>query len=220
MRYTRFFSLLTVTLLALLAVRQTVAQGNQEAANAAKEGMEATQGKDWNRAVEAFKKASSMDEKYAPNLAAALQQRATVYMSQQKFPEAIGDYTQAIKIKADGDTLERRAYALMQMKDYDHALGDYTEAIKLEPKDPKPYLLRSYILELKGDVKNGIADCDSVLKLQANNPEAMSRKMRLQKRAQLASQATPPPMPNGPIANPALQKAATATPTPAAPAKP
>jgi len=144
-------------------------------------------------------------------------ERGKVFRAAGRFPEAIGDYSEALKIKPDADTLERRAYALMQVKDYDHALGDYTEAIKLEPKNQKPYLLRSYILELKGDVKNGVADCDAVLKLEANNPEAMSRKMRLQKRAELANHPTPPPIPEGPIANPALKKA---SPSPAAATKP
>lgn len=204
-------------MLLTLGATNLSAQGNQEAANATKEGHDAAKAKDWNKAVDAFKKATSLDSKYAPNLAAALQQRAGVYVSQQKFPEAIGDYSEALKIKPDADTLERRAYALMQVKDYDHALGDYTEAIKLEPKNQKPYLLRSYILELKGDVKNGVADCDAVLKLEANNPEAMSRKMRLQKRAELANHPTPPPIPEGPIANPALKKA---SPSPAAATKP
>src|SRR5437667_212346 len=63
-------------------------QGNQEAANLTREGIEASKVKDWDKAINAFKRASQLEQRYAPNLASALQQRASVYVSQQKFQEA------------------------------------------------------------------------------------------------------------------------------------
>src|SRR5205085_7053260 len=86
-------------------------QGNQEAANLTREGIEASKAKDWDKAIAAFKRAAQLDEHYAPNLASALQQRASVYVSQGKFQEAITDYSEAIKVKAKyTDIIERRAY--------------------------------------------------------------------------------------------------------------
>src|SRR5712671_506336 len=59
-------------------------QGNAEAINLAHQGSEAAKAADWNKAVEAFRKATAMDRKWAPNLVAALQQRGAANMSQQK----------------------------------------------------------------------------------------------------------------------------------------
>src|SRR5207248_10166384 len=110
------------------AATMVLGQGNQEAANLTREGIEASNAKDWDKAITAFRRAAQLEERYAPNLASALQQRATIYVSQKKFQEAIADYSEALKIKSnDPDIFERRAYAEMQMKDYDKALHDYNQ---------------------------------------------------------------------------------------------
>jgi len=189
-------------------------QGNQEAANLTREGIEASKAKDWDKAIAAFKRAAQLDEHYAPNFASALQQRATVYVSQGKFQEAIGDYSEALKVKSkDPDIFERRAYAEIQLKDYDKALHDYNEAIKLSPEDPKYYQVRAFIYQTKGDFKAALADVDKVLKLDPNNQDAQQRKNFLE--AKLHAPPTPPPTPSGPIPNPNVRPPATATATPA-----
>src|SRR6266536_3545965 len=50
-------------------------QGNQEAANLTREGIEASKAKDWDKAITAFRRAAQLDQHYGPNLASALQQR-------------------------------------------------------------------------------------------------------------------------------------------------
>ncbi len=193
------------------------AQGNQEAANLTREGIEASKANDWDKAIAAFKKATQLEQRYAPNLASALQQRAAVYVSQKKFQEAIADYSEALKVKSnDPDIFERRAYAEMQLKDYDKALHDYNEAIKLSPEEPKYYQVRALIHQTKGDFKSAMADTDKTLKLDPNNQDAQQRKRFLE--AKLHGPPTPEPMPSGPIPNPNAPPPAAATPTP--PAKP
>src|SRR5438094_9516404 len=190
-------------------------QGNQEAANLTREGIEASKAKDWDKAIAAFKRAAQLEERYAPNLASALQQRAGIYVSQQKFQEAIADYTEALKVKAkDPDIFERRAYAEMQLKDYDKALHDYNEAIKLSPEEPKYYQVRAFIYQTKGDFKAALADVNKILKLDPNNQDALQRKNFLE--AKLYAPPTPPPTPAGPIPNPNVRPPATATATPTA----
>src|SRR6476646_1865085 len=189
-------------------------QGNQEAANLTREGIEASKANDWDKAIAAFKRAAQLDEKYAPNLASALQQRATVYVSQGKFQEAIADYSEALKVKAkDPDIFERRAYAEIQLKDYDKALHDYNEAIKLSPEEPKYYQVRAFIYQTKSDFKAALADVDKTLKLDPNNQDAQQRKKFLE--AKLHAPPTPPPTPSGPIPNPNVRPPVTATGTPA-----
>src|SRR5437016_1628835 len=194
-------------------------QGNQEAGNLTREGIEASKTKDWDKAIAAFKRAAQLDQHYGPNLASALQQRASVYVSQGKFQEAVTDYSEALKVKAtDPDIFERRAYAEMQLKNYDRALHDYNEAIKLSPEEPKYYQVRALIYQTKGDFKAALADVDKILKVDPNNQDALQRKNFLE--AKLAAPATAPPTPSGPIPNPNVRPPATATATATPAAKP
>jgi tetratricopeptide (TPR) repeat protein len=181
--------------LALCASPALQAQPNAEASKLAKEGFDAAKAKDWDKAVEAYRRAAHLDPKIGPNLSAALQQRAFAYIGQQKFPQALADCNEALKISPnDASIRERRAYVEMQLKDYDKALSDYSELIKERSDEAKFYLSRSYIYEVKGDIGRGLADCEKILQLEANNPEAMGRQMRLKTRqAQAPSPAPPPP---------------------------
>ncbi len=61
----------------------------------------------------------------------------------------------------------------MKLNDMDKALADYSEAIKLKPDEVRYYGYRSYIYEVKGDIKNSMADTDKVLKLDPKNQEAL-----------------------------------------------
>jgi tetratricopeptide (TPR) repeat protein len=175
------------------------AQGNAETAKLARQGSEAAKNKDWDGAVDAYRKAAERDKKNTANLAAVLQQRAVAAVGQNRFADALADFTEALTITPnDAGILERRAYVEMKMNDYDKALADYSEAIKLKPNDVRYYNLRGYIYEVKGDIKNSMADTDHALKLQKGNAEAKARKERLQKiEAQNAAnqQPVPPPPP-------------------------
>lgn len=196
------------------AATMVLGQGNQEAAKLTREGIEASKAKDWDKAIAAFRKAAQLEGHYAPNLASALQQRATIYVSQKKFQEAIADYSEALKIKSDDpNAYERRAYAEMQLKDYDKALHDYNEAIKHSPEEAKYYQVRALIYQNKGDFKAALADTEKTLKLDPGNADAQSRKKFLD--AKLHGAPTPVPMPSGPIRNPNVPPAAAGAGTPA-----
>ncbi|MFZ3374322.1 MAG: tetratricopeptide repeat protein [Chthoniobacterales bacterium] len=169
-------------------------QGNAEAVKFSREGFQATKDKDWNKAVAAFGKAAELDSKQAPNLIAALQQRGAAYTNEQKFPKAIADFSEALKMKPnDAGIYERRAYVEMKMNDLDKALADYSEAIRLNPDEIRYYLYRGYIYEKKGDIKKSMADTEKALKLDKHNAEALSRKERLQKIQSMNAPAATPP---------------------------
>ena len=205
----KYSALTLITALGICFLQFAQAQGSKDAKEAAKfsrEGFEATQNKDWNKAVDAFRKAAQLDRKQAPNLGSALQHRGMEYTTQQQFPEAISDFSEALKLTPnDPNIYERRAYVEMKTNDYDKALADYSEAIKLKPNEIRYYLYRSYIYETKGDVKSSMADTDKALKLDPNNQEAKSRKARLEAR-QAANAPLPPPPARSPKASPAAAR--------------
>jgi tetratricopeptide (TPR) repeat protein len=172
-----------------------------EANKIALEGADALKAKNFDKAVELFRKAAEMDHKYAPNLSAALQQRAFAYVGEHKYKQAIDDYSAALDVTPGQSSIyEGRAYAEMMLEDYDSALKDYTKLIKLEPKKVGYYLRRSYIYEVQKDIPKAMADCNKVLQLDPNNAEAKDRQQRLllAKAVKAANQLptaplTPPP---------------------------
>jgi tetratricopeptide (TPR) repeat protein len=81
----------------------------------------------------------------------------------------------------------------MKLNDMDKALADYSQAIKLKPNEVRYYAYRSYIYEVKGDIKNSMADTERVLKLDPKNQEAISRKKRLETLQSMRATPAPPP---------------------------
>jgi tetratricopeptide (TPR) repeat protein len=189
------YSTLTVMIALSLCISQVAkAQGNKEANKLARDGAEALKGQDWDKAVELFRKASSLDHKYTPDLAVAYQQRGYAYASNQNYQEAIRDYTEALKIKSNDPRMyEQRAAVEMKINDYDKALADYSEAIKLKANEVRYYLYRGYIYEVKEDIKNSLADTEKALKLDPNNKDAKARKQRLEQKQAANAPLTPPP---------------------------
>ena len=201
----QYSALTLITALAVCVSQLAHAQGNKEAAKLAREGAEASKNQDWNKAIEAFRKATDLDRKFAPNLAIAYQHRGFASANEQQFEDAIRDFSEALKINSqDPRIYEQRAAVEMKMNDYDKALADYSEAIKLKPNEVRYYLYRSYIYETKGDVKNSMADTERALKLDPGNAEAKSRKARLEARQSL--DAPPTPIPSSPRPSPTARK--------------
>jgi tetratricopeptide (TPR) repeat protein len=191
------FVFIFVAAMALCASQLSEAQATKdtkEANKLARDGAEASKNQEWEKAVDLLRKATALDHKYAPNLAAVFQQRAYAAATNQQFQDAINDYGEAIKISPeDARIYEQRAAVEMKLNDMDKALADYSEAIKIKPNEVRYYGYRSYIYEVKGDIKNSMADTDKVLKLDPKNQEAISRKKRLETLQSM--RATPPPPP-------------------------
>lgn len=170
------------------------AQGSNEANRLAREGAEASKNQDLDKAVELLRKATNLDHKYAPDLAAVYQQRAYALAKNQQYPDAIQDYAEAIKLKPNDPRIyEQRAAVEMKMYDYDKALADYSELIKLKPNEVRYLNYRAYIYETKDDIQNAMADNDKVLKIDPNNAEAKGRKQRLEQKLAERTPLTPPP---------------------------
>src|SRR5260370_16266344 len=197
----KYSALTLITALALCAFQFAQDQANKEAAKFAREGAEASKNQDWDKAIDLFRKATDRDRKFAPNLAVAYQQRGFAAANDQKFQDAISDFGEAIKINSrDPRIYEQRASVEMKMNDYDKPLPDYTQTSKPKPTDVRYHLYRSYIYEMKGDLKTSMADTERALKLDPSNAEAKSRKSRLEARQ---SQEQPPLVATPPQSSPA-----------------
>lgn len=183
----------TFCLIALLAFsipQFAHAEENKEAARLAREAAAAAKDQDFDKAVESARKASAMDNKYASSLAAALQQRGFAAANERRFPDAITDFTEALKISPrDAGIYERRAAVEMKTNEMDKAMADYSEAIKINPREVRYYLYRGYIFENQADLRNAMADTEKALKIDKKNAEALARKTRLETR--MKQQAAP-----------------------------
>jgi tetratricopeptide (TPR) repeat protein len=172
------------------------AQKKGEANALARRGTEAAKNRQWDDAIEDLRKAAEMDRKYVPSLVAALQGRAAERFAQGQLAEAASDYDEVLKHNSrNTSALEGRASVAIKMNDMDKALALYSDLIKINPNEVRYLLYRSYIYEVKGDLKNSMADTEKVLKLQKDNADALARKARLQARQAQESQNAMPPVP-------------------------
>jgi tetratricopeptide (TPR) repeat protein len=188
----------TVILLGLGLVKAAQQEGNPEPAKLAREAWQAAKDQDWDKAIDGFRKAAEKDRKYTQDLAAAYSGRAVNETNDQRFPEALADLSEAIKINPhEARFYEQRAAIEMRVNDYDKALADYGEAIKANPSEIRYRNYRAYIYETRADMQNAMAENDAALKINPKNKEALDRKQRLLKIQSLNA------MPSGtPIAAP------------------
>jgi tetratricopeptide (TPR) repeat protein len=195
---------LSMALPAIISVGAGAAPKKNEANALAMRGTEAARNRQWDEAIEDLRKASEMDKKYSPSLVAALLGRAATNASQQQFQQAATDYDEVLKLDSKNTTaLEGRGSMALKLNDMDKALAMYKEASKIDSKEIRYLQYQAYIYELKGDLKNSMAENDKVLKLQSNNPDALARKSRLEARlAQEGSSAAPPPSQSAPQGKP------------------
>jgi tetratricopeptide (TPR) repeat protein len=170
MVYTRFIGIGAIAV--AMTTASLYAQGNPEAARLSREGVEAAKAKDWNKAIDSFRRAvqgEPQDKKNLDNLAIALLQRATALVAQRDYDAAINDLNEAIKIKPDEVSSHRfRAYAYLSKGDWNNAVQDYSAVIRAAKNDPEAYERRAYVeMQLK-DYDRALADYSEAIKLKPN----------------------------------------------------
>lgn len=118
--------------------------------SASHEGIEAAKAGDWNKAIEAFKRAGD-DANNRYNLAIAYRQRGLVETKQQNWDAAIADFNEALKLKTDDNVVRRfRAFAYMSKGDWPKALEDYDAVLKAKRTDTEALERRSFVeMQLK-----------------------------------------------------------------------
>jgi tetratricopeptide (TPR) repeat protein len=93
--------------------------------------------------------------------------RAELLSKQQKWDEAIADYSTVIEgYPAWSYPLIGRGKAWTNKKEYDKAIADYDEAIRTSPENAYAYLLRGDCKRLKKDMDGAIADLSKAISIR------------------------------------------------------
>jgi tetratricopeptide (TPR) repeat protein len=165
MKIFRFFALaalLSCTLLPGL----TRAENKAEAYKYTKEGIEAAKNKEWDKAIENFKKAVAADPKEADNH----NNLGLAYKGAGKLDDAVKAFSDAIEAEPNNAAgYINRAVVYTSQNKYDQAIGDLDKAIQLKSDSVPARRYRAFAYLQKKEYKKAIDDYDIVLKEKSDN---------------------------------------------------
>ena len=121
--------------------------------------------KDIDMAFNDFNKAIAL----RPDLPGAFEDRGDLYYEQEKYKEAVDDFTAAIDLKSDPKVYYKRGLAYARLSDKDNAIKDYTDAIKNKPDYIDAYLQRGFTYKNIGEYDKAIADFTRMIELDPDD---------------------------------------------------
>ena len=158
--------------LALFLPAITFADNKADAYKYAVEGKEAAKKGQWDKAIEAFRKAIEADPKEANNhnnLGIALR-------SAGKLDEAIKAFSDGIETEPNNSaSYVNRGVAYTSQQKYDKAIEDLDRGIKLNPNNVAGYRFRAFAYLAIKDYKKAIDDYNVVLK-EKDDPAILDRR--------------------------------------------
>jgi tetratricopeptide (TPR) repeat protein len=105
--------------------------------------------------------------------------RARLYFDQQKWPEAIADYNDAIALKPTGEFYINRGAAYAMIGNMQTALTDMSEGVRLDPDFPNGYKNRSLVYQALGRVPEAQEDLQKYLALDSYDADIWYESGRL-----------------------------------------
>jgi Flp pilus assembly protein TadD len=93
------------------------------------------------------------------------------FYEQGDYSRAVTSYTQALRIKQDGDAYFNRGLAYYGLEDYRNAIADYTQSIRLVPQSDA-YFNRALAYDYSGDDYNAMNDYTSAIRLDPQYAKA------------------------------------------------
>lgn len=95
--------------------------------------------------------------------------RATIYYYQERYAEALTDYTRALEWSPESSiAFNNREIIYNRLGDYDQAIADFERAIALDPEDYKAFNNRGTTYTYLGQYEDALPDFDKAIEL---NPE-------------------------------------------------
>jgi len=122
---------------------------------------------------QAEKKKAADEAYFSPEKAAEAKERGNGFFKQNKYPEAIQEYSEAVKRNPKEHTsFSNRAAAYIKMGAYDDAEKDCQTALKLEPGFLKAVLRLAQIYTFRKEFHKAMSEYDRAQKMDPQNQEA------------------------------------------------
>jgi len=107
-----------------------------------------------------------------PELADRARLEGNEFFKQQKFPEAVASYTEAIKKNpTDKVPYTNRATAFLKLGEIPDAIKDCEKAIELDPNFVKAYIKKAHAHYIMSDYPKALQTYEKALELESNNGE-------------------------------------------------
>ena len=140
--------------------------------------------KDYQKAVKHFTNAIDNAIQLDEGLASAYEGRGSAYLSigeldssNDKFENAIEDFTEAIKYKSNyAAAYNNRGRAYFTKGKLENAIADFSKAIELMPGFVEAYHYRGLAYFLKGNFDDAIADLNEIIRLKPDDAVAYNRR--------------------------------------------
>ncbi|MDY6899723.1 MAG: tetratricopeptide repeat-containing serine protease family protein [Cyanobacteriota bacterium] len=92
---------------------------------------------------------------------------------ENKFQEAISDFTEAIKSNPKyAEAFAERGVARVSLKDFSGAIEDYNQALKINPNFAYAYYARGFTRVASEDYKSAINDLNKAIEINPNHPQS------------------------------------------------
>jgi|GEM_PF-923859 len=100
----------------------------------------------------------------------AYKYRGFGYSELKEYSKAISDYTKAIELNKDDETIysDRAKIYANNLKEYSKAIADYTKVIELDPEHIRAYYKRGELYYDLKDFRNAILDFTKIIEMKPN----------------------------------------------------
>lgn len=128
------------------------------------EGQQFYKAKDYERALESFKKALALD----PSLADSHFFVGSCYQKLKQFEKALASFQEAYRLSPDAVSAAEIALCLSHLGQMEKSIATYQEAIRLNPKDSTSYAELGRILMVSGRFGEAVTNLQRALQLEPN----------------------------------------------------
>ncbi len=129
------------------------------------EGEQFYKAKDYEHALESFKKALALDPGADSHFLVGM-----CYSKLRQFENALASFQQAYRLRPDAESAGEVAFCLSNLGQMDKSIATYQEAIRLDPKDSDSYEALGRILMVSGRFSEAVTNLQRALQLEPDEP--------------------------------------------------
>ena len=130
------------------------------------EGQQFYKAKDYERALESYKKALALDPSLADNHFFV----GMCYRELKQFENALTSFQEAYRLKPDAESAAEIAFCFSHLGQMEKSMATYQEVIRLNPKDSFSYSELGRILMVSGRFNEAVTNLQRALQLQPDEP--------------------------------------------------